>query len=112
LFRAAPPAVRGRWQRLHAETHPYADHDPTCHLRHLRYLRPFPIGVIGGSFSSASSAAHVDMDRELLIEIGVEELPASWLPALTTQVSTKLEARLKELRLPPSASGKPTPKRC
>ena len=43
------------------------------------------------------------MDRELLIEIGVEELPASWLPALTTQVGTKLEARLKELRLPPSA---------
>ena len=23
------------------------------------------------------------MDRELLIEIGVEEIPASWLPALT-----------------------------
>ncbi len=43
------------------------------------------------------------MDRELLIEIGVEEIPASWLPALTTQVGTKLEARLNELRLPPAA---------
>jgi glycyl-tRNA synthetase beta chain len=43
------------------------------------------------------------MDRELLIEIGVEEIPASWLPALTTQVGAKLEERLKELRLPPSA---------
>jgi glycyl-tRNA synthetase beta chain len=43
------------------------------------------------------------MERELLIEIGVEEIPASWLPALTTQVAAKLEARLKELRLPPSA---------
>ena len=43
------------------------------------------------------------MDRELLIEIGVEEIPASWLPALTAQVGSKLEARLKELRLPPSA---------
>jgi glycyl-tRNA synthetase beta chain len=43
------------------------------------------------------------MDRELLIEIGVEELPASWLPNLTTQVGTRLEARLKDLRLPPSA---------
>jgi glycyl-tRNA synthetase beta chain len=43
------------------------------------------------------------MDRELLIEIGVEEIPASWLPNLTTQVGTHLEARLKDLRLPPSA---------
>jgi glycyl-tRNA synthetase beta chain len=43
------------------------------------------------------------MDRELLIEIGVEEIPASWLPGLTTQVAEKLEARLKELRLAPAA---------
>ena len=43
------------------------------------------------------------MDRELLIEIGVEEIPASWLPGLTTQVGTRLDARLKELRLPPAA---------
>ncbi len=43
------------------------------------------------------------MDRELLIEVGVEEIPASWLPALTAQVAHELEARLKELRLPPSA---------
>jgi glycyl-tRNA synthetase beta chain len=41
------------------------------------------------------------MDRELLLEIGVEELPAAWLPALTTQMAEKLEARLKELRLKP-----------
>ena len=41
------------------------------------------------------------MDRELLLEIGVEELPASWLPVLTTQMAEKLEARLKELRLTP-----------
>lgn len=43
------------------------------------------------------------MDRELLIEIGVEEIPASWLPEVTAQVATRLEARLKELRLPASA---------
>src|SRR5262245_39913327 len=43
------------------------------------------------------------MDRELLIEIGVEEIPASWLPGLTTQVAARLDARLKELRLPPAA---------
>ena len=43
------------------------------------------------------------MDRELLIEIGVEEIPASWLPALTAQVGSTLEARLKDLRLPPAA---------
>ena len=43
------------------------------------------------------------MDRELLIEIGVEELPASWLPNLTRQIAEKLEARLKELRIAPLA---------
>ena len=36
------------------------------------------------------------MDRELLLEIGVEELPASWLPSLTTQLSARLTARLTE----------------
>src|SRR4051812_25032127 len=41
------------------------------------------------------------MDRELLLEIGVEELPAAWLPALTRQLSEKLTARLKEMRLSP-----------
>src|SRR5687767_13466704 len=39
------------------------------------------------------------MDRELLIEIGCEEIPASWLPGLTRQVGEQLDARLKELRL-------------
>jgi glycyl-tRNA synthetase beta chain len=43
------------------------------------------------------------MDRELLIEIGTEELPASWLPALTTELSTQLEAQLNALRLTPAA---------
>ena len=41
------------------------------------------------------------MDRELLLEIGVEELPAAWLPGLTKQLGEKLLARLKELRLNP-----------
>jgi glycyl-tRNA synthetase beta chain len=41
------------------------------------------------------------MDRELLLEIGVEELPAAWLPGLTRQLSEKLQARLKEMRLTP-----------
>ena len=41
------------------------------------------------------------MDRELLLEIGVEELPAAWLPGLTKQLSEKLQARLKEMRLTP-----------
>jgi glycyl-tRNA synthetase beta chain len=43
------------------------------------------------------------MDRELLIEIGLEELPASWLPNLTRQMAEKLEARLRELRIAPLA---------
>ncbi len=43
------------------------------------------------------------MDRELLIEIGVEEMPAAWLPSLTRQLAEKLEARLKDLRIAPLA---------
>ena len=41
------------------------------------------------------------MDRELLIEIGVEELPAAWLPNLTRQLAEKLDARLREMRMAP-----------
>ncbi len=33
------------------------------------------------------------MDRELLLEIGVEEMPASWLPALTAQLAGAARAR-------------------
>ena len=44
------------------------------------------------------------MDRELLLEIGVEELPAAWLPGLTKQLSEKLLARLKEMRLTPEVT--------
>jgi glycyl-tRNA synthetase beta chain len=43
------------------------------------------------------------VDRELLIEIGVEELPAAWLPGLTRQVAERLEAQLRALRLAPLA---------
>src|SRR5688572_18373573 len=43
------------------------------------------------------------MDRELLIEIGCEELPAGWLPGLTAQLGQHLDARLKELRLTTTA---------
>jgi glycyl-tRNA synthetase beta chain len=43
------------------------------------------------------------MDRELLIEIGVEELPAAWLPGLTRQLAERLEARLREHRIAPGA---------
>ena len=39
------------------------------------------------------------MDRELLLEIGTEEIPASWLPGLTTQLAQVLEAKLREARL-------------
>jgi len=39
------------------------------------------------------------MDRELLLEIGTEEIPASWLPGLTTQIGQVLDAKLKEARL-------------
>src|SRR5580765_1678465 len=39
------------------------------------------------------------MDRELLIEIGVEELPVAWLPRLTRQLAERVGARLKEQRI-------------
>ena len=53
------------------------------------------------------------MERELLIEIGCEEIPASWLPALTTQVAKQLDVRLKEFRLTSDspAEGYSTPRR-
>src|SRR5262245_57547962 len=41
------------------------------------------------------------MDRDLLVEIGVEELPAAWLPGLTVQFADRLDARLRELRMAP-----------
>jgi glycyl-tRNA synthetase beta chain len=43
------------------------------------------------------------VDRELLLEIGCEELPASWLPDLTQQVGDTIVARLRERRLSPEA---------
>src|SRR5690349_1716698 len=43
------------------------------------------------------------MDRELLLEIGCEELPASWLPGLTHQVGEILDQQLREHRLPPES---------
>jgi glycyl-tRNA synthetase beta chain len=44
------------------------------------------------------------MDRELLIEIGVEELPAAWMPGLTRQLADRVAARLNELRIAPMAA--------
>ena len=43
------------------------------------------------------------MDRELLLELGCEELPASWLPDLTNQIGEVLVAQLTGQRLPPEA---------
>jgi glycyl-tRNA synthetase beta chain len=39
------------------------------------------------------------MERELLIEIGCEELPATWLRPLIEQLSSRLSGRLAEYRL-------------
>jgi glycyl-tRNA synthetase beta chain len=53
------------------------------------------------------------VDRELLLEIGVEELPASWLPSLTAQLAARLTARLVEDGLPcrTTAEAHGTPRR-
>jgi glycyl-tRNA synthetase beta chain len=39
------------------------------------------------------------VDRELLLEIGCEELPASWLPGLTTQIGEVVTQQLRAHRL-------------
>ncbi len=39
------------------------------------------------------------MDRELLVEVGCEELPASWLPSLTRQLGDRMASRLSDFRL-------------
>ena len=43
------------------------------------------------------------MDRELLLEIGCEELPAGWLPGLTNQIGEMVDAQLRAHRLPPES---------
>src|SRR5262245_57689697 len=43
------------------------------------------------------------MDRELVLEIGCEELPAGWLPALTNQIGEVFDSHLREHRLPPES---------
>jgi len=53
------------------------------------------------------------VDRELLLEIGCEELPASWLPGLTNQIGEVVVARLHEHRLAPEGAAETfsTPRR-
>src|SRR5437764_4883171 len=53
------------------------------------------------------------MDRELLVEIGCEEIPASWLPTLTNHVGEVLSAQLRERRLGPETAAETysTPRR-
>ncbi len=53
------------------------------------------------------------MDRELLLEIGVEEMPASWLPALTAQLAARLQVRLADEGYPGkhSVEAQSTPRR-
>src|SRR5437870_4529951 len=43
------------------------------------------------------------MDRELVLEIGCEELPASWLPGLTNQFGEVVAAQLRAHRLVPES---------
>jgi len=53
------------------------------------------------------------MDRELLIEFGVEEIPAGWLPGLTRQLAQVTDAQVKALRLDADAKAEThsTPRR-
>jgi glycyl-tRNA synthetase beta chain len=53
------------------------------------------------------------MDRELLLELGCEELPAGWLPGLTAQIGRVVEEQLRLHRLPPEVTAETysTPRR-
>ena len=53
--------------------------------------------------ATAPGRRRPDMDRELLLEIGCEGLPASWLPGLTNQLGEVVITQLKEHRLAPEA---------
>jgi glycyl-tRNA synthetase beta chain len=44
------------------------------------------------------------VERELLLELGCEEIPASWLPALTREFGDALAGQLRERRLPPETA--------
>ncbi len=44
------------------------------------------------------------MERELFLEIGVEELPASWMPGLNVQIAEKIKARLTAMNLKQSGA--------
>ena len=43
------------------------------------------------------------MGRELLLEVGCEELPAAWLPGLTREIGEVIVAQLQEQRLTPGS---------
>src|SRR5947199_298726 len=53
---------------------------------------PMPPGTSFGAFH-----------RDLLLEIGCEELPAAWLPPLTNQIGKTIEDQLRLYRLPAEA---------
>jgi glycyl-tRNA synthetase beta chain len=44
------------------------------------------------------------VERELLLELGCEEIPASWLPTLTILVGDAVAGQLRERRLPPETA--------
>lgn len=44
------------------------------------------------------------MERELFLEIGLEELPASWMPGLNVQIAEKIKARLTSMNLKQSGA--------
>ena len=52
------------------------------------------------------------MDRELLLEIGCEELPASWLPGLTQQIGEVVaRAAARRIACRPRRRPRPTARR-
>ena len=63
-------------------------------------------GVRRADEPAAEGGRRLTVDRELLLEIGCEELPASWLPPLTDQIGEVVEAELRAHRLAPEVAGR------
>src|SRR5439155_1532812 len=87
------PVQRARRQQQHRRDRAHGVHPqyPQARARRRQGVRRADDGPGDG----------VAMDRELLLELGCEEIPASWLPALTNQVGEVLAAQLRGRRLGP-----------
>jgi hypothetical protein len=95
------PVQRARRQRRHRRDRTHGVHParPPARRGDRAPLRRRRRPAVAAPSPSLSGSEPGPMERELLIEIGCEELPASWLPSLTAQLGERLAAGCREFRL-------------